>query len=57
MITSYQFKAGGDILHLIFPEMDRTTGMYLIAAFVIAFTAARGHGVGGVSRPGDRRRW
>src|SRR5258708_2209385 len=42
VITSYQFKGGGDILHLIFPELDRTTGMYLIAGFVIAFTAAAG---------------
>lgn len=42
VITSYQFKGGGDILHLIFPELDRTTGMYVIAAFVIAFTAAAG---------------
>jgi SSS family solute:Na+ symporter len=42
MITSYQIKAGGDILHLIFPALDRGTGMYLIAAFVITFTAAAG---------------
>jgi SSS family solute:Na+ symporter/sodium/proline symporter len=42
VITSYQFKGGGDILHLIFPELDRTTGMYIIAAFVITFTAAAG---------------
>src|SRR5277367_3657835 len=42
VITSYQFKAGGDILHLIFPELERTTGMYIIAAFVIVFTAAAG---------------
>lgn len=42
VITSYQFKGGGDILHLIFPELDRTAGMYIIAAFVIAFTAAAG---------------
>jgi solute:Na+ symporter, SSS family len=42
VITSYQFKGGGDILHLIFPEVDRTIGMYIIAAFVIAFTAAAG---------------
>ena len=42
IITSYQFKGGGDILHLIFPELDRTTGMYIIAAFVIVFTAAAG---------------
>lgn len=42
VITSYQFKGGGDILHLIFPDLDRTTGMYLIAGFVIVFTAAAG---------------
>ncbi len=42
MITSYQFKAGGDIVHLIFPSVDRLTGMYAIAAFVIVFTAAAG---------------
>lgn len=42
VITSYQFKGGGDILHLICPDLDRTTGMYIIAAFVISFTAAAG---------------
>src|SRR5215471_18805631 len=42
VITSYQFKAGGDILHLIFPNLERSTGMYIIAAFVIAFTASAG---------------
>ncbi|HEY1204388.1 MAG: sodium:solute symporter family protein [Bryobacteraceae bacterium] len=42
MITSYQMKAGGDILHLIFPELDRARGMYMVAAFVIAFTAGAG---------------
>ncbi|MCZ2075109.1 MAG: sodium:solute symporter family protein [Bryobacterales bacterium] len=42
MITSYQFKGGGDILHLIFPEVDQRTGMYIIAAFVITFTALAG---------------
>ncbi len=42
VITSYQFKGGGDVLHLIFPGLERTTGMYLIAAFVIVFTAAAG---------------
>ncbi len=42
MSTSYQFKGGGDILHLIFPELERTTGMYIIAGFVIAFTALAG---------------
>jgi SSS family solute:Na+ symporter len=42
MITSYQFKAGGDILNLIFPDLERTTGMYIIAAFVITFTALAG---------------
>ncbi|MFB3902117.1 MAG: sodium:solute symporter [Acidobacteriota bacterium] len=42
VITSYQFKGGGDILHLIFPDLDRTTGMYLMGVFVVAFTAAAG---------------
>ena len=42
MITSYQFKGGGDILHLIFPQVDTTTGMYVVAAFVITFTALAG---------------
>ncbi len=42
VITSYQIKGGGDILHLIFPDLSRETGMYLIAAFVIAFTAGAG---------------
>ncbi len=42
VITSYQFKGGGDVLHLIFPELDRATGMYMIAGFVILFTAAAG---------------
>ncbi len=42
IITSYQFIGGGDILHLIFPEIARTTGMCIIAAFVIFFTAAAG---------------
>lgn len=42
-ITSYQFRAGGDILHLIFPEaISRELGMYVIAAFVITFTALAG---------------
>ncbi len=42
MITSYQFKGGGDILHLIFPQVDQRTGMYIIAGFVITFTALAG---------------
>jgi SSS family transporter len=40
-ITSYQFKGGGDILHLIF-GIERTQGMLIIAAFVIIFTALAG---------------
>jgi SSS family solute:Na+ symporter/sodium/proline symporter len=44
MITSYQFKAGGDVLHLIFPSVEKTVGMYIIAGFVIAFTALAGMG-------------
>jgi len=42
IITSYQFIGGGDILHLIFPQIERTTGLYIIAGFVIFFTAAAG---------------
>ncbi len=42
IITSYQFIGGGDILHLIFPEIARTTGLYVIAGFVMFFTAAAG---------------
>jgi Na+/proline symporter len=41
-IASYQFKGGGDILHLIFPSVDSTHGMYIIAGFVIVFTALAG---------------
>jgi len=42
VITSYQFKGGGDILNLIFPSITRNEGMCIIAAFVIVFTAAAG---------------
>jgi SSS family solute:Na+ symporter/sodium/proline symporter len=42
IITSYQFIGGGDILHLIFPQIQRTAGLYIIAGFVIFFTAAAG---------------
>lgn len=42
IITSYQFIGGGDILHLIFPELPRGVGMYIVAGFVIFFTAAAG---------------
>ena len=42
VITSYQFKGGGDILNLIFPSVSRDQGMSIIAAFVIVFTAAAG---------------
>jgi SSS family solute:Na+ symporter/sodium/proline symporter len=42
-ITSYQFIGGGDILHLIFPaSISAIHGRYLIAAFVIIFTAIAG---------------
>jgi SSS family solute:Na+ symporter len=41
-ITSYQFIGGGDILHLIFPSMDALTGRYILAGFVILFTAIAG---------------
>ncbi|HEX4021358.1 MAG TPA: sodium:solute symporter family protein [Acidobacteriaceae bacterium] len=42
-IASYQLRGGGDILHLIFPTVITSTlGMYIIAAFVILFTALAG---------------
>jgi SSS family solute:Na+ symporter/sodium/proline symporter len=42
VITSYQFIGGGDILHLIFPELSKPIAMCIIAAFVTLFTAAAG---------------
>ena len=42
IITSYQFIGGGDILHLIFPGLDRRIGLYIVAVFVIFFTATAG---------------
>jgi len=42
-VTSYQFVGGGDILHLIFPTLiTAELGRYIIAAFVILFTAIAG---------------
>ena len=42
-ITSYQLIGGGDILHLVFPStISATTGKYLIAGFVVVFTAIAG---------------
>src|ERR1700742_10313 len=42
-ITSYQLIGGGDILHLVFPTaISSDAGKYLIAAFVIVFTAIAG---------------
>ena len=42
-ITSYQFRGGGDVLHLIFPEaVSAEFGTYLIAIFVILMTALAG---------------
>src|SRR5271165_838740 len=42
-ITSYQFKGGGNVLHLIFPDaVSPTLGTYIIAAFVIVTTALAG---------------
>ena len=42
-ITSYQFKGGGNVLHLIFPEtVTPELGTYIIAAFVIFTTALAG---------------
>jgi SSS family solute:Na+ symporter len=42
-ITSYQFKGGGNVLHLIFPDaVSPNFGTYIIAAFVIVTTALAG---------------
>jgi SSS family solute:Na+ symporter len=42
-ITSYQFKGGGDVLHLIFPDaVTPELGTFIIAAFVIFTTALAG---------------
>ena len=42
-ITSYQFKGGGNVLHLIFPDtVTPELGTYMIAAFVIVTTALAG---------------
>ena len=42
-ITSYQFKGGGRVLHLIFPDLvTPELGTYIIAVFVIVSTALAG---------------
>jgi SSS family solute:Na+ symporter len=42
-ITSYQLIGGGDILHLLFPTfITPDLGKYILAAFVIVFTAIAG---------------
>jgi len=42
-ITSYQFKGGGNVLHLIFPDtVSPDLGTYIIAIFVIITTALAG---------------
>jgi SSS family solute:Na+ symporter/sodium/proline symporter len=42
-ITSYQFRGGGDVLHLIFPDaVSAGRGTFLIAGFVIITTAMAG---------------
>lgn len=42
-ITSYQLIGGGDILHLVFPTViSPLLGKYIMAAFVIVFTAIAG---------------
>jgi SSS family solute:Na+ symporter len=43
-ITSYQFIGGGDIVHLIFPQVTAVEGQYILAGFVILFTAIAGMG-------------
>ena len=43
-ITSYQFIGGGDIVHLVFPQVSSVSGQYILAGFVILFTAIAGMG-------------
>jgi solute:Na+ symporter, SSS family len=43
-ITSYQFIGGGDILHLIFPQISAVHGQWILAGFVILFTMIAGMG-------------
>jgi SSS family solute:Na+ symporter len=43
-ITSYQFIGGGDILHLIFPQITAVHGQWILAGFVILFTMIAGMG-------------
>jgi SSS family solute:Na+ symporter/sodium/proline symporter len=42
VITSYQLIGGGDILHLIFPQIAAKTGLCIMAGFVIFFIAGAG---------------
>ncbi len=54
-ITSYQFKGGGDVLHLIFPDtVSPELGTYMIAVFVIVIDGAGGDVVGGLYGCSDR---
>ena len=41
-ITSYQFIGGGDILHMIFPQVTARSGQVILACFVTLFTAIAG---------------
>src|ERR1700709_2913800 len=43
-ITSYQLIGGGDILHMVFPAVTAVKGAYILAGFVIVFTAIAGMG-------------
>src|ERR1700744_3536059 len=43
-IRGYQFIGGGDIVHLIFPSITAVQGQYILAGFVIVFTAIAGMG-------------
>ncbi|MEE9165952.1 MAG: sodium:solute symporter family protein [Candidatus Neomarinimicrobiota bacterium] len=41
-IVSYQFRAGGAVLHLIYPALDPQVAVIIAAIFVIAYTALAG---------------
>ena len=41
-IVSYQYRAGGAVIHIINPDIDVSTGVIISAVFVIIYTAMAG---------------
>jgi len=42
IIVSYQYRAGSAVVGRVFPSLEGDTAVYLVAAFVIAYTALAG---------------